>query len=59
MQRQGCREAEQYLIGPEKVAELHPLLNVDKVLAGLYNPGKVASLIKDISDELYFQHWWK
>ncbi|XP_018427423.1 PREDICTED: dimethylglycine dehydrogenase, mitochondrial [Nanorana parkeri] len=29
----------QYLIGPEKVQELFPLLNMDKVLAGLYNPG--------------------
>lgn len=29
----------QYLIGPEKVEELFPLLNMDKVLAGLYNPG--------------------
>ena len=38
--RQGCREAEQYLIGPEKIAELHPLLNMDKVLAALYNPGR-------------------
>ncbi|XP_053303954.1 dimethylglycine dehydrogenase, mitochondrial [Spea bombifrons] len=29
----------QYLVGPEKVQELFPLLNIDKVLAGLYNPG--------------------
>ncbi|XP_063309655.1 dimethylglycine dehydrogenase, mitochondrial [Pelobates fuscus] len=29
----------QYLIGPEKVRELFPLLNMDKVIAGLYNPG--------------------
>ncbi|XP_034048900.1 dimethylglycine dehydrogenase, mitochondrial [Thalassophryne amazonica] len=29
----------QYLIGPEKVQELFPLLNMDKVLAGLYTPG--------------------
>ncbi|KAG5834288.1 hypothetical protein ANANG_G00259960 [Anguilla anguilla] len=29
----------QFLIGPEKVKELFPLLNMDKVLAGLYNPG--------------------
>lgn len=39
MQRQGCREAEQYFIGPEKIAELHPLLNMDSVLAALHNPG--------------------
>ncbi|KAI1905233.1 hypothetical protein AGOR_G00014010 [Albula goreensis] len=29
----------QFLIGPEKVQELFPLLNMSKVLAGLYNPG--------------------
>ncbi|XP_023678798.2 dimethylglycine dehydrogenase, mitochondrial isoform X1 [Paramormyrops kingsleyae] len=29
----------QFLIGPEKVQELFPLLNVNKVLAGLHNPG--------------------
>ncbi|XP_075694847.1 dimethylglycine dehydrogenase, mitochondrial isoform X1 [Rhinoderma darwinii] len=29
----------QYFIGPEKVKELFPLLNMEKVLAGLYNPG--------------------
>ncbi|KAM9330138.1 dimethylglycine dehydrogenase, mitochondrial [Gastrophryne carolinensis] len=28
----------QYFIGPEKVKELFPLLNMEKVLAGLYNP---------------------
>ncbi|XP_030209851.1 dimethylglycine dehydrogenase, mitochondrial [Gadus morhua] len=29
----------QFLITPERVQELFPLLNMDKVLAGLYNPG--------------------
>uniref|UniRef100_A0A9J8AEG8 Dimethylglycine dehydrogenase n=1 Tax=Cyprinus carpio carpio TaxID=630221 RepID=A0A9J8AEG8_CYPCA len=29
----------QFLIGPEKIQQLFPLLNMDKVLAGLYNPG--------------------
>uniref|UniRef100_A0AAR2KCN8 Dimethylglycine dehydrogenase, mitochondrial n=1 Tax=Pygocentrus nattereri TaxID=42514 RepID=A0AAR2KCN8_PYGNA len=29
----------QFLIGPKKVHELFPLLNMDKVLAGLYTPG--------------------
>ncbi|KAL7854244.1 hypothetical protein AOLI_G00210880 [Acnodon oligacanthus] len=29
----------QFFIGPEKVHELFPLLNMDKVLAGLYTPG--------------------
>ncbi|XP_042603989.1 dimethylglycine dehydrogenase, mitochondrial-like [Cyprinus carpio] len=29
----------QFLIGPEKIQLLFPLLNMDKVLAGLYNPG--------------------
>jgi dimethylglycine dehydrogenase len=46
MARQGCREAEQYLIGPEKIAELHPLLNMDKVLAALYNPGRQTRAIE-------------
>ncbi|XP_053151412.1 dimethylglycine dehydrogenase, mitochondrial [Hemicordylus capensis] len=39
MTRAGWHPAEQYLIGPEKVQELFPLLNMEKVLAGLYNPG--------------------
>uniref|UniRef100_A0A673IL62 Dimethylglycine dehydrogenase, mitochondrial n=1 Tax=Sinocyclocheilus rhinocerous TaxID=307959 RepID=A0A673IL62_9TELE len=29
----------QFLIGPEKIQQLFPLLNMDKVLTGLYNPG--------------------
>ncbi|XP_061118700.1 dimethylglycine dehydrogenase, mitochondrial [Conger conger] len=29
----------QFLIGPEKIQELFPLLNMNQVLAGLYNPG--------------------
>ncbi|KAG7238626.1 hypothetical protein INR49_030700 [Caranx melampygus] len=29
----------QYMVGPEKVQELFPLINIDKVLAGLYTPG--------------------
>ncbi|XP_016116054.1 dimethylglycine dehydrogenase, mitochondrial [Sinocyclocheilus grahami] len=29
----------QFLISPEKIRQLFPLLNMDKVLAGLYNPG--------------------
>ncbi|KAJ6669846.1 hypothetical protein lerEdw1_000395 [Lerista edwardsae] len=39
MARAGWHPAEQYLIEPEKVQELFPLLNMEKVLAGLYNPG--------------------
>ncbi|OXB80888.1 UNVERIFIED_CONTAM: hypothetical protein H355_016905 [Colinus virginianus] len=39
MTRAGWHPTEQYLIPPEKVQELFPLLNMDKVLAGLYNPG--------------------
>ncbi|XP_061873710.1 dimethylglycine dehydrogenase, mitochondrial [Colius striatus] len=39
MTRTGWHPTEQYLITPEKVQELFPLLNMDKVLAGLYNPG--------------------
>ncbi|XP_043919643.1 dimethylglycine dehydrogenase, mitochondrial [Protopterus annectens] len=39
MTRSHWHETPQYLIGPEKVQELFPLLNMDKVLSGLYNPG--------------------
>ena len=47
MQRQGCREAEQYFIGPEKIAELHPLLNMDSILAALHNPGNLFKIRKN------------
>lgn len=39
MTRTHWHVTEQYLIGPEKVQELFPLLNMDKVLSGLYTPG--------------------
>ncbi|XP_019728556.1 dimethylglycine dehydrogenase, mitochondrial [Hippocampus comes] len=39
MTRTHWHVTEQYMIGPEKVQELFPLLNMDKVLAGLYTPG--------------------
>ncbi|KAJ8286966.1 hypothetical protein GJAV_G00045430 [Gymnothorax javanicus] len=39
MSRTHWHPTPQFLIGPEKVQELFPLLNMDKVLAGLYNPG--------------------
>ncbi|XP_030598580.1 dimethylglycine dehydrogenase, mitochondrial [Archocentrus centrarchus] len=39
MTRTHWHVTEQYLIGPEKIQELFPLLNMDKVLAGLYTPG--------------------
>ncbi|MBN3301126.1 M2GD protein, partial [Amia calva] len=39
MTRTHWHPTEQYLIEPEKVEELFPLLNMNKVLAGLYNPG--------------------
>uniref|UniRef100_A0A8D0D117 Dimethylglycine dehydrogenase n=1 Tax=Sander lucioperca TaxID=283035 RepID=A0A8D0D117_SANLU len=39
MTRTHWHVTEQYFIGPEKVHELFPLLNLDKVLAGLYTPG--------------------
>uniref|UniRef100_H3BFA1 Dimethylglycine dehydrogenase n=1 Tax=Latimeria chalumnae TaxID=7897 RepID=H3BFA1_LATCH len=38
MSRAHWHPTPQYLIGPEKVQELFPLLNMDKVLAGLHNP---------------------
>ncbi|XP_074062867.1 dimethylglycine dehydrogenase, mitochondrial isoform X3 [Macrotis lagotis] len=39
MTRTRWHATEQYLIEPEKVQEMFPLLNMEKVLAGLYNPG--------------------
>ncbi|XP_007066755.2 dimethylglycine dehydrogenase, mitochondrial isoform X1 [Chelonia mydas] len=39
MTRAGWHPTEQYLIGPERIQELFPILNMEKVLAGLYNPG--------------------
>ncbi|XP_032396288.1 dimethylglycine dehydrogenase, mitochondrial [Etheostoma spectabile] len=39
MTRTHWHVTEQYLIGPEKIHKLFPLLNIDKVLAGLYTPG--------------------
>uniref|UniRef100_A0A2K5NUH4 Dimethylglycine dehydrogenase n=1 Tax=Cercocebus atys TaxID=9531 RepID=A0A2K5NUH4_CERAT len=39
MTRTGWHATEQYIIEPEKIQEMFPLLNMNKVLAGLYNPG--------------------
>uniref|UniRef100_A0A3P8W8B8 Dimethylglycine dehydrogenase n=1 Tax=Cynoglossus semilaevis TaxID=244447 RepID=A0A3P8W8B8_CYNSE len=39
MTRTHWHVTQQYFIEPEKVQELFPLLNMDKVLAGLYTPG--------------------
>ncbi|XP_034403046.1 dimethylglycine dehydrogenase, mitochondrial [Cyclopterus lumpus] len=39
MTRTHWNVTEQYFIGPEKVLELFPLLDINKVLAGLYTPG--------------------
>jgi len=34
-----CVKAVQRLVWPEEIRQLHPLLHMDYVLAGLYNPG--------------------
>ncbi|XP_019632268.1 PREDICTED: dimethylglycine dehydrogenase, mitochondrial-like [Branchiostoma belcheri] len=39
MQRQGWNKAPQWMLTPEEVHQMHPLLNMDKVLMGLHNPG--------------------
>uniref|UniRef100_A0A4W3JQV9 Dimethylglycine dehydrogenase, mitochondrial n=1 Tax=Callorhinchus milii TaxID=7868 RepID=A0A4W3JQV9_CALMI len=39
MTRANWNVTQQFIIGPEKVQELFPLINIDKVLAGLHNPG--------------------
>ncbi|XP_033634961.1 dimethylglycine dehydrogenase, mitochondrial-like [Asterias rubens] len=38
MSRAGWNQAVQELISPEKVAEIHPLLNMDGILGGILNP---------------------
>ncbi|GIY75438.1 dimethylglycine dehydrogenase, mitochondrial [Caerostris darwini] len=38
MQRQGWQKAPQKIIRPEEIARLFPLLNMDGILGGLYNP---------------------
>ncbi|XP_071846025.1 dimethylglycine dehydrogenase, mitochondrial-like isoform X2 [Apostichopus japonicus] len=40
MQRQGWNKAPQWLISAEEVLEKFPLLNPNKILGGLYNPGE-------------------
>lgn len=41
MSRQGWQKnkAVQYMMNPEEVQEVHPLLNMDGVLGGIFNPG--------------------
>ncbi|CAO2592957.1 Dimethylglycine dehydrogenase, mitochondrial [Lemmus lemmus] len=39
MTRTNWHATEQYIIEPEKIQEMFPLLNMNKILAGLYNPG--------------------
>ncbi|XP_045703875.1 dimethylglycine dehydrogenase, mitochondrial isoform X2 [Phyllostomus hastatus] len=39
MTRTRWHATEQYIIEPEKIQEMFPLLNMSKILAGLYNPG--------------------
>ncbi|XP_013400474.1 dimethylglycine dehydrogenase, mitochondrial isoform X1 [Lingula anatina] len=39
MQRQGWNKAPQWLLTPDEIHKMHPLLNMDKVLGGLFNPG--------------------
>ncbi|XP_012871272.1 PREDICTED: dimethylglycine dehydrogenase, mitochondrial [Dipodomys ordii] len=39
MTRTGWHATEQYIIEPEQIQEMFPLLNMNKILAGLYTPG--------------------
>ncbi|XP_072038740.1 dimethylglycine dehydrogenase, mitochondrial-like [Amphiura filiformis] len=39
MARAGWHPAKQWMMTPEEVQEVHPLLNMDGVLGGLFNPG--------------------
>lgn len=40
MQRQGWHKAPQWLVTPDEIAKMHPLLKMDDVLGGLFNPGQ-------------------
>ena len=39
MQRQGWHKAPQWLVTPDEIAEMHPLLKMDNILGGMFNPG--------------------
>ena len=39
MQRQGWHKAPQWLVTPDEIAKMHPLLKVDDILGGMFNPG--------------------
>lgn len=39
MQRQGWHKAPQWLVTPDEIAKMHPLLKVDDILGGIFNPG--------------------
>lgn len=39
MQRQGWHKAPQWLVTPDEIAKMHPLIKMDDVLGGLFNPG--------------------
>ena len=41
MQRQGWHQAPQWLVTPDEIAKMHPLLKMDDVLGGLFNPGQL------------------
>ncbi|RDD45141.1 Dimethylglycine dehydrogenase, mitochondrial [Trichoplax sp. H2] len=38
MSRHGWNKAPQWIVSPEEIKELCPIINIDSVLAGLYNP---------------------
>lgn len=38
MQRQGWNKAPQYMITPDEIKEMVPIINLDGILGGLYNP---------------------
>ncbi|XP_064618508.1 dimethylglycine dehydrogenase, mitochondrial-like [Lineus longissimus] len=39
MSRQGWNKAPQYIVTPEEIEKMHPLLNMDGIEGGLFNPG--------------------
>jgi len=40
MARQGWHKAPQWLVTPEEIEKMVPIMNMDSILGGLFNPGR-------------------
>jgi len=57
MQRQGWHKAPQWLVTPEEIAKMHPLLKMDDVLGGLFNPGQFYGImLNTVSNQVLWLH---